>query len=275
MFKAYYWIALLISLAAVVLYVTAALGPIRPSYDGQGPSVDAIAVYLLNKASIIALAHSWIVSFLFFSVREGREGKWGIALNVCLVLLFWYPDAQAAIGRAIENARFEASPWHKATVALQEGTASEFMTHWIDFRRKSGAAPLSSAGARPAISGLMPCKRSRPAASQLPVRILEKSWGELVRGAAYAENAKFAGTKLATVEWLLAEGAPYRFSLKPVSNIGAGFSTPPIFVTIRPWTIRRRLSFSSCSYSMGRTRTRVTMALLRYGTPHASRSLPM
>jgi hypothetical protein len=65
MFKAYYWIALLISLAAVVLYVTAALGPISPSYDGQGPSVDAIAVYLLNKASIIALAHSWIVSFLF------------------------------------------------------------------------------------------------------------------------------------------------------------------------------------------------------------------
>ena len=46
----------------------------------------------------------------------------------------------------------------------------------------------------------------------------EEAWGGLVRDAAYAENAKFAGSKLATVEWLLAEAAPYRFSLKPVSK---------------------------------------------------------
>ncbi len=216
MFRVYHWISLFISCAIVLLFVIAALGPVRPSYDGQGPSVDAIAIFLLKNASIVALFHSWLVSLIYLANRESREGKWGVGLNVCLLLLFWYPYARVAIGHAVEDARFKASPWYKARIALQEGTASEFMALWnrIPPEERSRSF-IDHAADNSRLDALQALKAS---GVTIAGPDSEESWGMLVRQAAYAENAKFAGSKLATVQWLLAEGAPYRFSLKPVSR---------------------------------------------------------
>jgi hypothetical protein len=216
MFRVYHWISLIVSCAAVLLFVSAALGPVRPSYDGQGPSVDAIAIFLLKNASIVALIHSWLVSIVYLARRQDREGKWGIGLNVCLVLLFWYPYASVAIRHAVEDARFKASPFYQARIALQKGTAAEFMAFWNRIppdERSRTFIELAADNSR--LDALQALKAAGVA---IVGSKEEESWGALVSGAAYAENAKFASSKLATVEWLLAEGAPYRYSLRPASR---------------------------------------------------------
>lgn len=216
MFRVYHWISLIVSCAAVLLFVSAALGPVRPSYDGQGPSVDAIAIFLLKNACIFALIHSWLVSIVYLARRQDREGKWGIGLNVCLVLLFWYPYASVAIGHAVEDARFKASPFYQARIALQKGTAAEFMAFWNRIPPEERSRTFIELAADNSRLDALQALKATGVTIAGPEA--EEAWGALVSGAAYAENAKFASSKLATVEWLLAEGAPYRYSLRPASR---------------------------------------------------------
>jgi hypothetical protein len=198
-------------------------------HDGGGPDPIFILVLLLMWPAGIALVHSTLIGVVLLArgqrrSKEAKESMWGNGILWLLVIAVWvWPKFTTAY----QTFQYDQLVTSKTLADIRTGSLADFEKHYAqalaDRPYDGFAKSVKSEAEMTSRLDIMKSLKSKGVAFAAPGD--EDGWMASVDLVVNDEDAD-SRTRLATVRWLLDEGAPYGYSLARKS---AAFSDPQLY----------------------------------------------
>jgi hypothetical protein len=225
-----------ISLCFSALFLLLCLGTLRWAqlygsaiHDGGGPDPLAVLALILMWPAGIALVHSTLIAAVLLAggKRRAREAKESLVGNGILWLLIIAVWAWPRLNTAYDHAQYDRLETSKTFAAIQEGSLADFEKHYAKAQAEhpyEGFANSVKTDAELA-SRLDIMKSLKDKGMAFAAAGNEDGWINSVGYVVRSESAD-PRTRLEAVRWLLAEGAPFGYSLRRKSEV---FSNPELY----------------------------------------------